>query len=233
MVKDFLNGFLSLVKGKGSSWGFEERRGLVRLKCSYKSIYASAEGRFPGTITDLGEGGLALTSSEGLRVGQAIKVFCPFVDVDGPNEPIEGEICWTRSMGNLHNSGLHFVVTPHSWVFSVLQLLGFSSLSSRSKRRWVRAACNLPARVGEAAVQVHNLGVGGALVQSSGEVLPQGEAVISMGPYLKLEELRLDGVIGEVRDDGLQAFEFRELSGAQLKQLGLYLKALLRRSFDV
>jgi len=231
MVKDFLNGFLSLVKGKGSSWGFEERRGLVRLKCSYKSIYASSEGRFPGTITDLGEGGLALTSPEPLRVGQALKVFCPFVDVDGPNDPIEGEICWTRSLGGLHNSGLRFVVTPHSWVFSVLQLLGFSSLSSRSKRRWVRAECKLPAKVGEAAVQVHNLGVGGALVQSK-PALPLGEAVISMGPYLKFEELRLEGVVGERREDGLQAFEFRELDGAQLKLLGLYLKALLRRSFD-
>lgn len=230
MVKEFLNGFLALVKGKGSSWGFEERRSLVRLKCSYRSIYGHSEGRFPGTITDLGEGGLALTSRDPLKVGQVIKVYCPFVDVDGPNDPIEGEICWARGLGELTNAGLRFTVSSHSWVFSVLQLLGFSSLSSRSKRRWVRAECKLPARIGEREVQVENLGVGGALVKAK-PVLPVGDATITVGPYLKFEALVIEGVVGETRDDGLQAFEFREMDGPQLKLLGLYLKALLRRSF--
>ena len=231
MVKDFLNGFLALVKGKGSPWGFEERRSLVRLKCSYRSIYAHGENRFPGTITDLGEGGLALSSRDPLKVGQMIKVFCPFVDVDGPNAPIEGEICWTRELGELTNAGLRFTVTSHSWVFSVLQLLGFSSLSSRSKRRWVRAECKLPARVGDHEVQVENLGVGGALVKAK-PALAVGAATITVGPYLKFEALKVEGTLGETRDDGLQAFEFRELDGSQLKLLGLYLKALLRRSFS-
>ncbi|MBN9417155.1 MAG: PilZ domain-containing protein [Candidatus Eremiobacteraeota bacterium] len=230
MVKDFLNGFLALVKGKGASWGFEERRSLVRLKCSYRSIYSHGENRLPGTITDLGEGGLALTTPDPLKVGQTLKVYCPFVDVDGPNEPIEGEVCWTRELGGLHNSGLRFQVTPHSWVFSVLQLLGFSSLSSRSKRRWVRAECKLPARIGSREVQVENLGVGGALVQTKPRLTP-AEGTITIGPYLKLEALELSGSLGEPREDGLQAFEFRELDAPQLKLLGLYLKALLRRSF--
>ncbi|MBS2039293.1 PilZ domain-containing protein [bacterium] len=229
-MKDFLNGFLSLVKGKGPNWGFEERRSLVRLKCSYRSIYCHGAERLPGTITDLGEGGLALSSREPLKVGQSVKVFCPFVDVEGPNDPVEGEVCWTNAMGDLHNSGIRFSVTPHSWVFSVLQLLGFSSLSSRSKRRWVRAECKLPARVGERQVEVANLGVGGALIQARPR-LELGEQAIVVGPYLKLEELRLEGVTLEPREDGLQPFEFRELSGSQLKLLGLYLKALLRRSF--
>lgn len=229
-MKEFLNGFLSLVKGKGNPWGFEERRGLVRLKCSYRSIYSNGEGRFPGTITDLGEGGLALTSRDILKVGQTVKVFCPFVDVEGPNDPQEGEVCWTNASGGLHNSGIRFSVTPHSWVFSVLQLLGFSSLSSRSKRRWVRAECKLPARVGDRQVEVANLGVGGALIQAKPR-LEAGDLTISVGPYLKLEELRLEGSMAEPREDGLQAFEFRELTAPQLKLLGLYLKALLRRSF--
>lgn len=229
-MKDFLNGFLSLVKGKGPPWGFEERRSLVRLKCSYRSIYCSGQERLPGTITDLGEGGLALSSREPLKVGQAVKVFCPFVDVEGPNDPVEGEVCWTSALGDLHNSGIRFQVTPHSWVFSVLQLLGFSSLSSRSKRRWVRAECQLPARVGDRQVEVANLGVGGLLLQARPR-LTAGEQSIVVGPYLKLEELRLEGSMLEPREDGLQPFEFRELSGPQLKLLGLYLKALLRRSF--
>lgn len=231
MVKDFLNGFLALVRGQGASWAFQERRSLIRLKCSYKSIYSLGEERFPSTITDLGEGGLALTGSQPLRVGQAIKVYCPFVDVDGPNAAIEGEICWTRSLGTLHNSGMRFTATSHTWVFSVLQLLGFSSLASRSKRRWVRAECNLPAKVAGHNVQVHNLGVGGALVQAAPALEP-GATVISLGPYLKLEELRIEGQVTEVREDGLQAFEFTDPDAAQLKLLGLYLKALLRRSFD-
>ncbi len=231
MVKDFLNGFLSLVKGKGPSWSFEERRSLVRLKCNYRSMYSNAEGRFPGTIQDLGEGGLNLSTRHPLKVGQWVTVYCPFVDVDGPHDPIEGQICWTQKAGELTNSGLRFQVTPHSWVFSILQLLGFSSLSSRSKRRWVRAECKLPARVGDREVQVENLGVGGALVRAKPR-LPEGEATITVGPYLKLQALALAGELSDPRDDGLQALEFRELDSAQLKLLGLYLKALLRRSFD-
>lgn len=229
-MKDLLNGFLALVKGKGPGWGYEERRTLVRLKCSYRSLYSRGDERLPSTITDLGEGGLALTTPDPLKVGQVIKVYCPFVDVDGPHEPIEGEICWTRELGGLHNSGMRFQVTPHSWVFSILQLLGFSSLSSRSKRRWVRTECKLPARVNDRDVQVENLGVGGALVQAKPR-LAVGDASITMGPYLKLEALTVSGSLGEPREDGLQAFEFRELEPPQLKLLGLYLKALLRRSF--
>ena len=229
MVKDLLNGFLALVKGKGPSWSFEERRSLVRLKCSYRSIYSFGENRFSGTISDLGEGGLALTTPDPLKVGQVIKVYCPFVDVEGPDGPIEGEVCWTRELAGLHNSGLRFQVTPHSWVFSVLQLLGFSSLSSRSKRRWVRAECKLPARIGSRDVQIENLGVGGALIQAKSRLTAE-DATITIGPYLKLEALELSGNLGEPREDGLQAFEFRDPEGPQLKLLGLYLKALLRRS---
>jgi hypothetical protein len=229
MVKDFLNGFLSLVQGR-EQWGFQERRkGLIRLRCSYKCLFSVGGDRIPGTITDLGEGGLALSTARSLAVGQKLKVYCPFIDLEGPCSAVDGVVCWCRAAGGLHNAGLSTAVTSESWVFSILQLLGFPGQGGQSKRRWVRAECALPARIGEQAVQVHNLGVGGALIESPHPVL-DGQARIIIGPYLKLDPLQVDGIVTHLRNEALHGFEFRDLSQAQLKLLGLYLKALLRRS---
>lgn len=230
MVKEFLNGFLSLVHGRGDQWAFQERRkGLIRLRCSYKCLFSADGERIPGTITDLGEGGLALTTSQTLSVGQKVKVFCPFIDLDGPCGAVESLVCWTRTLGGLHNAGLSYTVSPDSWVSSILQLLGFPGQGGQSKRRWVRAECALPARIGEQTVQVHNLGVGGALIEST-QPVQDGRAHIVIGPYLKLEPLKVDGTVTHLRNEALHGFEFCDLSQAQLKLLGLYLKALLRRS---
>lgn len=228
MVREFLGGFLSLVQGR--HWGFEERRqGLIRLRCSYKCIYTAGKERLPGTITDLGEGGLALAHAAALSQGDRVKVFCPFIDLDGPCAAVEGSVCWTQPAKKGHRSGLSITVTPDSWVSAILQLLGFPGQGEPSKRRWIRADCKLPARLGEQEVQIHNLGVGGALIEST-QPLPDGVSRIVIGPFLKLEPLRVEGSVTHLRNENLHGFQFTDLTPPQLKLLGVYLKALLRDS---
>lgn len=230
MVKDFLSGFLSLVLGKREHWGFEERRkGLIRLRCNYKCLYSIGEARLPCMITDLGEGGLGLASEQSLPVGQNLKVFCPFIDLEGPCGPVEGQVCWSRFSGKQHLSGLSYTVNPDSWVQAVLDLLGFQGRGLESRRKWIRADCTLPGKLGEQDVQIHNLGVGGALVE--GPVgLGEGECRLTIGPFLKLEPLQIEGHITNLRDQSHYGFEFDQLAQSQLKLLGYYLKALLRHS---
>lgn len=229
MVREFLGGFLSLVQGR--HWGFEERRqGLIRLRCSYKCIYSHAKSRLPGTIVDLGEGGLALSHADPLGQGQQLKVYCPFIDLEGPCAAVEGSVCWTRVKKNgSHRSGLKINVTPESWVSAILQMLGFPGQGEPSKRRWIRADCNLPARLGDHDVKVHNLGVGGALIETK-YALSDGPMKIVIGPFLKLEPLQVEGRVTHLRNENLHGFQFNDLNPPQLKLLGLYLKALLRDS---
>ena len=229
MVKDFLNGFLSLVQGKGDSWAFEERRkGLIRLRCHYKCMISQDQQRVPSTITDLGQGGLALTTSQPLNIGQKLLVFCPFIDLEGPCAAVQGTVCWSRTLGALHKAGLSYTVNSDSWVYAILQMLGFPEQKGASQRRWARADCSLPAQIGEFSVKVHNLGVGGALIESP-QPLPEGPSPIVIGPYLKLQPLHLEGAVNHQRNEALQGFEFHNLTQPQVKLLGLYLKALLRR----
>lgn len=231
MANDFLKGFLSLVLGKREHWGFEERRrGLIRLRCNYKCLFSMGEARLPCTITDLGEGGLGLASEQSLPVGQKLRVFCPFIDLEGPCGAVDGQVCWTRWSGKQHLAGLSYTVNPDTWVQAVLDLLGFHGRGLESRRKWVRADCTLPGRLEGHEVQIHNLGVGGALVEGPVGGLTEGERTLTIGPFLKLEPLQVDGRITHLRDQTHYGFEFHQLAQPQLKLLGLYLKALLRRS---
>lgn len=239
MVKDFLKGFLALVRDPGEDWGFRERRNRVRVHCNYRCMYALKNERISGSLIDLGEDGMRLASEEPLSPGQTLTVFCPFVDLEGPCRPVEAVVRWTRpGAGKLvHFSGLQYAGEGHlphdSWVAGVLGLLGFSENLRSSKRRWVRADCTLPGRLGEQAIELQNLGLGGALVRCDHK-LPCGPVNLSVGPLDKLAILQIDQAqLSQARgEDEGYIVEFPELNDAQIKLLGVYLKRLLGHSWN-
>lgn len=240
MVKDFLKGFLALVRDPGEDWGFRERRNRVRVQCNYRCRYALKGERFSGTVIDLGEDGLRLASEEPLSLGQTLTVFCPFVDLEGPCQPIEVLVRWTRPGAGkiVHLSGLQYVgegpLPEGSWVAGILALLGFAENLRSSRRRWVRADCTLPGRLGEQAIELQNLGLGGALARCHNQ-LQCGPVNLSVGPLEKLAVLQIDKAqLSQSRGEGDQGhyiIEFPELNDAQIKLLGRYLKRLLGHSW--
>lgn len=232
MVKDFLAGFLALVQRPGSDWGLQERRGLVRLRCEYKCLYAHGSNRAPGVITDLGEGGLGLRLTQALAVGQELRVFCPFIELEGNFSPVQGTLAWVRpGPGSTVFAGLRYSSQgeelAHSWVGGVLHLLGFPPESILSRRRWVRADCSMEAELNNRPVRIVNLGVGGALLTSA-QVLEPGMATLTL-PHLKLE-----GHLHSMREDqGLHWYvlQFPEVPAESLTALGKLIKQLLRQGW--
>lgn len=229
-MTDFLKGFLALVRGPAEQWDQQERRGQVRVECQYRCIFDLDGTRCPATVSDLGEGGLRLTIPEPVAVGKKLRVFCPFVDVDGPSGPIEGVVCWTRPADakGLFSLGLRYTSEPRqlegSWVTWVLQLLGFPG---HTTRHWVGLESVLAGTVGSQVVEVHDLGIGGALLKSA-EPLAPGPAHLRINPWNELPALELGGVIATA-DDGFR-FEFLETEDKQLEELTAYLRALLERN---
>lgn len=231
VVTDFLKGFLKLVRGSAEqSWDQQERRGQVRVECQYRCVFDLDGTRYPASVSDLGEGGLRLTVSEPVAVGKKLRVFCPFVDVDGPSGPIEGVVCWTRPSDarGLFGLGLRYTSERQqlrdSWVTWVLQLLGFPGHTSR---HWVGAESVLPGWVGEQRVQIHDLGIGGARLDSA-EKLAAGPALLRIDAWNHLPALELNGKLVPAGDT--LRFELGDTEDAQLQALGDYLKALLEKN---
>lgn len=247
MVRDFLKGFLMLVKRPGVAWGFEERRRLVRVRCHYRCVFDRDGTRYPATVNDLGEGGIRITSDEPLAKGQQLTLFCPFVDVEGSCGPVQAEVCWVRAAGpEACTAGVRYLSSANlqdSWVSWVLHLLGFPGLVPPSKRNWARVECSVPGQLDAQPVEVLNLGLGGALVTGLQEQ-PATPVQLELGPWQKLPQLLLPvrslhpeggglggapGLSPSTPTWGTVRCEFSELSPDQLKQLSLYLKLLLSR----
>jgi hypothetical protein len=231
VVSDFLQGFLKLVRGSAEQpWDQQERRGQVRMECQYRCVFDLEGTRFPASVSDLGEGGLRLTVSEPVAVGKKLRVFCPFVDVQGPSGPIEGVVCWTRpsEARGLFGLGLRYTSEPQqlrdSWVTWVLQLLGFPG---HTAHRTAGAESVLAGSIREHRVEIHDLGIGGASIKS-GQSLEAGPVTLCIDGWNELPPLQLNGTL--VHEGARLRFELGDTDDVQLQALGDYLKALLQKN---
>jgi hypothetical protein len=221
MLSDLLRGFRHLVQ-PDPIWLGEERRQLVRLHCHYRCIYAHRQQRLPGLVVDLGPQGVGLRPSRPLSVGEKVLIYCPFLELEGSFLPVLGEVRWSQG----HPGGVGVLqsnepaLEGRTWLSAVLGVLGFDAQQMLHGRRWVRADCWMVGRLGEQPVEVVNLGVGGALLQSTQALEPA--PCLSLGSHLSLP-----GKLQLARSEGLYGFEFDPLSGPQLQGLGRHLLALL------
>lgn len=245
MIKSLVQGFVSLVSRPSEQWDFQERRRLVRMRCRYRCIAEVGGERQPATISDLGVGGLRLRLGSAPPAGQWITIFTPFGDESLDGEPVRAEVLWSRqNRDGAAVVGLRYAADPESmdrsWVRTVIKHLGFRPESLLSKRKWVRADCVLEGSLNRGdgqppRVQIHNLGVGGALFEHSG-VLPLCKASLRIGPYEGLAAFEVHGHLIKARPDGkayLYGLEFDQLDPEQLRHLSLYLKKLLKHSWEI
>ena len=222
MFGDLLRGFRNLVQPE-PLWQGEERRQLVRLQCHYRCLYSQGGKRLPGLVVDLGPQGVGLRPSLPLKVGEKVLIYCPFLELEGSFLPFLGEVRWAEP----HPGGVGIQQTVISelegrtWLAAVLNVLGFDSQQLLHGRRWVRADCWIMGRLGQQPVEIINLGVGGALLQSC--VPLESADKLSLGSHLTLP-----GQVSESRPGGLYAFEFGSLSSQELRGLSHQLQSLLR-----
>ena len=245
MLKGFLKGFRSLVKGESNDWNFEDRRRIVRLRCHY-DVKAETNGKkFDATIVDMGLKGLRLRCFQALKVGSLVKVATPVPIVGAEAEEVVCEVVWNKQpernfvtfAGMVYKSDDKTM--GRSWVKYFLKELGFSQELIYSKRRHVRAECfmegKLVLRDGTPhKVRLYNLGVGGALVELGQALELQQTVELQVGPYEELPPFVASGKLVKVKKEGklsLYGLEFGDLAGSEVKILGRYLQHLLKSSW--
>lgn len=251
MFQGLIAGFKSLFSGRGENEaalgpGLEERRKLVRMRCSYEVKGQVADKKFKATVVDIGLQGLKLRTGHLLKVGDKVILSPPAQGLGNTASPVEGKVAWVKITGRgfARYLGISFTTKKEdmgqSWVKLLLKELGFKPSTIFTNRRFIRADCFLDAtyhvnQIGRAVTgRVYNLGVGGMLLESNYD-LPMGEATeMEFSPPEGLPTLRLLAYPLKSKKEGtvrLIGLEFRDLTDRQLDLLGKYLKQLLKATF--
>ena len=237
MLSRLLKGFRSLIKPAPTpDWDFSDRRTLVRVGCAYEVVGHSEGEIFASTVVDLGVLGLRLRTERILKVGKKIKLSWPEPPEGAVPEAVDCQVIWS----NASEAGLIYTgdaqAMRRSWVTDVLRELGFTPDSIYSKRRFVRADCLLTGQLSAghewSYMQVSNLGIGGALLESGISFTGGDFLKLLIGPYEGLPLLSAGGRIvrvGRHEDTFLYGVEFEEMPSLQVERLGKYLRALLSR----
>lgn len=155
----------------------QERRVTTRVDCCYP-VECELEGqRFPGSVTNMGLGGMRLLAERELSRDTTLQVHS--------KEPgwgsLAARVVWSRARaeGDDFESGLIYrdglKELENSWVKAALQHLGFESSSLYERRRTLRANTSLQAQLAVAgrpyACVMRDLGLGGALVETPAQIL--------------------------------------------------------------
>ncbi len=246
MLKGFLKGFRSLVKGETSEWDFKDRRRIVRLRCHYDVKAESNGKKFDATIVDMGLRGLRLRCFHALKPGQLVKVATPVPIVGAGSDEVVCEVVWNKQPDRnfLTYAGMIYKsdekTMARSWVKYFLKELGFSNEMIYSKRRFVRAECFMDGKLTlkdgvSHKVRLYNLGVGGALVEL-GQTLELGlDAELQVGPHEDLPPFVGSGKLVKVKKEGklfVYGLEFGSaMASSEVKILGRYLQHLLKSSW--
>lgn len=155
----------------------QERRVTTRVDCCYPVDCELAGQRFSGTVTNMGLGGMRLLADREIPSDAGLQVFSQ----EPGWGPVATRVVWSRERtgsddfesGMVYRDGLQEL--DSSWVKTALQHLGFESSSLYERRRTLRAATSLQAQLSVAgkpyACVVRDLGLGGALVETSSPIL--------------------------------------------------------------
>lgn len=240
-----LDGIRSLFLPRGGK-SPEERRQLIRLKCSYDVNCIVGNRSFPAKVIDIGLNGLRLEIPQRLRVGAVIYVQRPKPNSRFNNEHVMCSVRWCRKRrkSSQLEAGLKYGDTPgnmrRSWVRFLLKELGFDERAIYSRRKAIRADSRITGKMindqGE-TIQglVVNLGVGGALFESGKAFGPGNEVRLHLGPDKRLPALDLAATVISTRksDDGhLSSLRFIGPERRQVKVLGDYVIKLLDDATD-
>lgn len=181
----------------------QERRVTTRVDCCYP-VDCDLEGaRFPGSVTNMGLGGMRLLSERELERDSTLHIYS--------HEPgwgsLAARVVWSRprtegsddfETGLIYRDGLKEL--DNSWVKAALQHLGFESSSLYERRRTLRATTSLQAQLAVAGrpypCVMRDLGLGGALVETPSQILGiQDRAAVTLEVNLPEKQILFAHVV--------------------------------------
>ncbi len=229
------------VAGAVKPGGPNEKRRVVRLKCSHRVQVRLEDRIVDAMVSDIGLGGLRLVLTESIEGGTMVALTSMELDA----QEVKSKIVWCKPNVDLdiHEAGVQFQEDPEllgqSWVSSLLHTLGAEQRVFEG-RKHIRALAGLVAsaeisdgRLVEGSIQ--DLGLGGGQLMTEQPLPPQTSMKLQIGPYGDYDPLKLNAEVLNSRFDDekklwAQSLKFVKTPPAQLKLLGRYVVDLLKES---
>ncbi len=252
MFKQLVQGLKGLVPGTRRVLpGVSDRRQLVRLRCDYPVLVKLGDTMFAARVTDISSQGLRIVVPEierAPRKDSTVLVSYRPGGVPTGRQRLRCRIMWARKPRNRTSVelGLAYDDNPEnlrfSWVQYLLQELGFDE-RRLYRRRALRVELTLPISVrslegggAEHPGELLNLGVGGLLCRTGGDLRTGSGVVVSLGPYKRLPALVIAGRVVSNRPDtegiGMRhGIRFMSSDSPEIKLLGQYVIQTLREQY--
>lgn len=251
MFKQLVQGLKGLVPGSRRDLpGTSDRRELVRLRCDYPVLVKLGDTIFAARVTDISAQGLRIAVPEIERPPRRDSVVLVSYRPGGVptgRQRLRCRVIWTRRPRSRTTVelGLAYDDTHEnlrfSWVQVLLQELGFDE-RRLYRRRALRVDLELPIYVRsmeggpEHAGELLNLGVGGLLFRTGGDLSTGDPVQVSLGPYKKLPALNIVGRVVSCRPDpeGVgtrHGVRFLGSDTPEVKLLGQYVIQTLREQY--
>ncbi|MEW6281832.1 MAG: PilZ domain-containing protein [Candidatus Eremiobacterota bacterium] len=220
----------------GEEIAVEERRAVIRLRCSIPVLAEGGGSQQRCNVTDIGLKGIRVEGLEGVKKGTELSVHYAGPDHKAPQGGVLCRVIWTRRMTRGMSAGLQYIERDdrmaHSWVRWSLQKLGFTQNRIQERRKWMRVPADV--RVSLCSLQdeiltdcaLADLSMGGALVASNVHVEAKTRLRLAIGPVGGMKVLKVQVTILATREDRTRRVFYLR---SQFQNLEPHDEKLLRR----
>lgn len=224
---------LKSLVGK-EDWDYAERRVKVRVPCRIEASLQMGDGLIGIEIRNISVKGMQLMCLGKVKKGA-------FVELKGVKQynqatvhALQCRVEWVKKQTPGWLAGVSFLDNAEdmskSWLFWELKELNIRMTGANQKRQNHRVKCLLPARLTSRTqnlnARITNLSPKGALVQTVGDLMEQGETVtLRFGPHEELPKISVKGTIASIHVKGAPTYgiQFLSFEAGDEKKLKSYL----------
>lgn len=229
-----------------------EKRHVPRVSCFIEANFITEDkSSFEGHITVIELTGMRIVTPIKIVNGQ--KLIASVDNFSGvlmarpySVENVNAEVIWCKKKKGFSQyvAGIRFTDCPEmikkSWVRFVLDSFGVKDSAGFQRRKQIRVPTMLPVschygKKKSAQGVAYDMSIDGLRMSLKSDLVTGTEVMLHIGPYKRLPVLQCRGKIRRSNyDPGNDAFtmgvEFTELDDRQIKQIGSYIKTLLKES---
>lgn len=216
-------GFIELIKslvGK-KGWDYSERRGKARVKCRIEASLLRGQGLIGIEVRNISIKGMQVLCFGKVKKGDKVELKGVKQYNQAEIHSLNCQVEWVKKDSAGWLAGVSFLDSPQemskSWLYWELKDQGLRMMGADQKRKNHRVKCLLPSRLTSRTqnlnARVVNLGLGGAMVQTMGEQMSEGETVtLRFGPLEDLPKIAARAQIASVHVEGAPVYGLQFLS---------------------
>lgn len=242
--------FIEKLLGEVPQGKIKEKRFIDRRHCTVDVALKRETGfSAPGVVKDVSVYGIRVETKVLLKKDEIIQVQAsrekgPLAKGRFAQDVIKAKVVWTRKKKNtdLFSAGLKFADTRanlrDSWIFTLLNLLGFRVDYKEQRRSTVRFPAHIKVKYQEPQGYYSGWGTladfskGGVAILTNSQIPEKLTLDLEIGPYGNLPILFVRGKVAwagysKVEKTPMAGIEFNEVARAQEKILNRYILAIM------